>query len=259
MAIEVFNRFEKKYFVTEEQLGRVLDVIESRMEPDKHNIDRQVYTIRNIYFDTEDNQLIRNSLAKPLYKEKIRLRTYAGAGKEAKAFLEIKKKFNGLVNKRRTKMEAGEAIAFVENGGKIIYKPYMNPQVVKELSYMVSRYRLKPKVMIAYDRLAYFEKGNPDLRVSLDTNIRTRRDELDMNAGSHGRLLLPRNIWLMEIKTARAMPVWLTELLAEEGIRRVSFSKYGTEYKNYLKEQERESAKSKERTNMKGKDEVKYA
>ncbi|MCR5482770.1 MAG: VTC domain-containing protein, partial [Clostridia bacterium] len=65
MAIEVFNRFEKKYFVTEEQLERVLDVIESRMEPDKFNVNRQVYTIRNIYFDTEDNQLIRNSLAKP--------------------------------------------------------------------------------------------------------------------------------------------------------------------------------------------------
>ncbi|MCR5482435.1 MAG: polyphosphate polymerase domain-containing protein, partial [Clostridia bacterium] len=241
------------------QLERVLDVIESRMEPDKFNVNRQVYTIRNIYFDTEDNQLIRNSLAKPRYKEKIRLRTYAGAGKDAKAFLEIKKKFNGLVNKRRTKMEAGEAMAFVENGGKIIYKPYMNPQVVKELSYMVSRYKLMPKVMISYDRLAYFEKGNPDLRISLDTNIRTRRDELNMNAGIYGRLLLPENIWLMEIKTAKAMPVWLTEMLAEEEIRRVSFSKYGTEYKNYLKEQESKYAESKRTINKKEKVEVKYA
>ena len=258
MAIEVFNRYEKKYFVTEEQLNRVLDVIESRMEPDKHNINRSTYTIQNIYFDTEDNQLIRNSLEKPLYKEKIRLRTYAGAGKDGRAFLEIKKKFNGLVNKRRTRMEVAEAVNFVENGGKILYRDYMNPQVVKELSYMVSRQKLMPKVMIAYDRLAYFEKGNPDLRISLDTNIRTRRDELSMEAGTHGKLLLPRNIWLMEIKTAKAMPLWLTELLSEEKIRKVSFSKYGTEYKNYLKQQANEAALSNEKERVETR-EVKYA
>lgn len=240
MAIEVFNRFEKKYFVTQEQLSRVLDEIEKHMEPDKFNVGRKTYSISNIYFDTEDDALIRHSLAKPLYKEKIRLRSYGVPNSDDYGFLEIKKKFNGLVNKRRTKMKIKDAYRFVENGGTVAVEECMNTQVLKELAYMVSRYQLKPKVLLAYDRLAYFEKGNPDLRLSLDTNIRSRRTNVRLESGSYGKPLLEEGLWLMEIKTSKAMPIWLTELLNREKIRRVSFSKYGREFKNYINEKEAE-------------------
>ncbi|WP_245156663.1 polyphosphate polymerase domain-containing protein [Clostridium aminobutyricum] len=234
MAIEVFNRVEKKYFVRGDQMVKVLDEIEKHMTPDKFNKGRQTYSICNIYFDTEDDYLIRTSLAKPDYKEKLRLRTYGTPSKDEKAFLEIKKKVNRVVNKRRTTIGLQEAYRFVENGGKIALTDEMNPQVLKELAYMVQHYKLQPKVMIAYDRLAYFEKGNSDLRISFDTNIRSRRDHVKLEEGSYGVALLEPNIWLMEIKTASAMPLWLTKLLTEEKINQVSFSKYGTEYKKYM-------------------------
>jgi len=88
--------------------------------------------------------------------------------------------------------------------------------------------------MIAYDRLAYFEKGNPDLRISFDTNIRSRRDDLRLEEGNAGTLFIPNDMWLMEIKTASAVPLWLTSLLAQEDLYKTSFSKYGCEYKNYI-------------------------
>lgn len=234
MAIEVFNRFEKKYFVKEEQMTRVLSEIEKHMTPDKNNLNRETYSICNIYFDTENDDLIRTSLSKPVYKEKVRLRTYGVPKKDDIAFLEIKKKVQGLVNKRRTKIKIQDAYRFIENGGKIGVEQYMNVQVLRELSFMTQKYKLYPKVMIAYDRMAYFEKQNPDLRVSFDTNIRSRRNYLKLEEGTQGEPLLEAGTWLMEIKTAKAMPLWLTGLLSGEQIRQVSFSKYGTEFKNYL-------------------------
>jgi len=242
MAIEVFNRFEKKYFVTAEQLTRVLDEIEKHMSIDKNNINRQTYAICDLYFDTQDDYLIRTSLSKPIYKEKIRLRTYGIPSKEGKAFLELKKKVNGLVNKRRTQIELQEAYRFVENGGKVAITEEMNLQVLKELAYMVQRYQLYPKTIISYDRIAYFEKENPDLRISFDTNIRTRREHLKLEEGNFGRALMENNLWLMEIKTAKAMPMWLTDLLAREEIRRISFSKYGTEFKMYINNEKNKEA-----------------
>jgi hypothetical protein len=235
MAIEVFNRYENKYFLTEVMLNQVLAGVEQHMVPDKFNRDRKTYTIGNIYFDTADDHLIRTSLAKPAYKEKLRMRAYGVPGRNDKTFLEMKKKFNGLVNKRRTEIPLQDGYKFVENGGIVSLSEGMNPQVVREISCMIQRYgSLQPKVMIAYDRLAYFEKGNPDLRISFDTNIRSRRNNLRLEEGNEGALLLPRGIWLMEIKTASAVPLWLTSLLAQEDIYKTSFSKYGYEYKNYI-------------------------
>ena len=235
MAIEVFNRYENKYFLTEAMLNRVLAEVERHMVPDKFNRDRKTYTISNIYFDTADDYLIRTSLAKPKYKEKLRLRAYGVPGRNDKVFLEMKKKFSGLVNKRRTEIPLQDGYKFVENGGIVSLSEGMNPQVVREISCMIRRYgSLQPKVMIAYDRLAYFEKGNPDLRLSFDTNIRSRRDNLRLDEGNDGALLLPKGMWLMEIKTASAVPLWLTNLLAQEDIYKTSFSKYGYEYKNHI-------------------------
>lgn len=238
MTIEVFNRYEKKYFVTDEQLCNVLSEIEQHMTPDKHNPTGQTYPISNIYYDTSDDYLIRTSLAHPAYKEKLRLRTYGIPGQSDEAFLEIKKKVNGLVNKRRTSIGLQDAYRFMEEKGQELRRPLtgnsINPQVMKELIFMIHRYELMPKVMIAYDRLAYFEKGNPDLRVSFDTNIRGRRNDLRLEAGNFGRLIIPRGLWLMEIKTARAIPLWLAAMLSAREIRRVSFSKYGREYEQNL-------------------------
>lgn len=239
MAIEVFNRYEKKYLITEQQLPRVLDEVEKNMILDKNNINRKTYNICNLYYDTADDYLIRESLSKPIYKEKIRLRTYGTPKQEEKAFLEIKKKVNGLVNKRRTQIGLQDAYSFMKKG-ELFFSEGMNLQVVKELEYMIQHYDLLPKVMLAYDRIAYFEKDNPDLRISFDTNIRTRRENLKLEYGSYGEPLIKEGVWIMEIKTAKAMPLWLSNLLSKEEIKKVSFSKYGTEFKNYIKSRNQE-------------------
>ena len=110
----------------------------------------------------------------------------------------------------------------------------MNLQVVKEIEYFLQVYSLQPKVYLAYDRIAYFEKDNNDLRISFDQNIRTRRYDLDLSKGDYGENLLNGEVYLMEIKTSKAMPLWLTDMLTRYNIKKQSFSKYGTEFKKAI-------------------------
>ena len=235
MAIEIFNRYEHKYLLDRETYEKVIPIIERHMELDAYNEGRRPYTIANIYYDTGDDYLIRHSLESPDYKEKLRLRSYGVPDKKSTVFLEIKKKYRGLVNKRRTTLRLDEAYDFVKTGDEPEPREYMNKQVMDEINYFLHVYDLKPKVYLAYDRIAYFEKDNPDLRISFDKNIRARRYDVHLEDGDYGKKLLGGDMYLMEIKTAKAKPLWLTHMLSELGIKRVKFSKYGTEFKNMLK------------------------
>ncbi len=239
MAIEVFNRYEHKYLLDQDTYQKVIAVMDAHMDLDAYNQNHRPYTIANIYFDTDDHFLIRNSLSKPDYKEKLRLRSYGVPEMSAKVFLEIKKKYNGLVNKRRTRLLLKEAYDFLHSGEVPCIQDYMNPQVLREISYFLHFYSLSPKLYLAYDRIAYFEKGNPDLRISFDQNIRSRRYDLHLEDGDYGTPLLDSHTYLMEIKTARAKPLWLVHMLTELGIQRRSFSKYGTEFKNFINTKEK--------------------
>lgn len=232
MPTEVFNRYEHKYLMDKATYEKVLEVMDMHMTLDKHNKDHKPYTIANVYYDTPDDYLIRKSLSKPVYKEKLRLRSYGVPDADTKVFLEIKKKYNGIVNKRRSVLKLSEAYSLIKTGKMPEIKEYMNGQVLNEIAYFLSYYNLSPKVYLAYDRVAYFEQGNPDLRISFDMNIRSRRYNVALEKGDFGETLLDRDTYLMEIKTSRAKPLWLTNMLTELNIKRQSFSKYGTEFKN---------------------------
>ncbi len=232
MAIEVFNRYEHKYMLDRRTYERVIEIMDEHMTADSYNINHTPYTIANIYFDTKDDYLIRNSLSKPEYKEKLRLRSYGVPDMNSRVYLEIKKKFRGIVNKRRTMLELSEAYDFVSSGKAPVLKDYMNAQVLHEIEYFLKIYDLYPKLYIAYDRIAYFERDNNDLRISFDMNIRSRRHNLRLENGDYGERLINGDCYLMEIKTSLAKPLWLCDMLTELGIRRRSFSKYGTEFKN---------------------------
>lgn len=238
MAIEVFNRYEHKYLIDRKTFQEVIKIMDEHMEIDSHNINHTPYTIANIYFDTPDDYLIRTSLQKPKYKEKLRLRAYGIPNENSKVYLEIKKKFKGIVNKRRTTLRLSEAYSFVETGICPSPKEYMNTQVLHEIEYFLKIYDLSPKLYLAYDRIAYFEKENKDLRISFDTNIRSRRYDLKLENGDFGERLLDDDVYLMEIKTSLAKPLWLTHMLDEFGLQRKSFSKYGTEYKIMVNHQD---------------------
>ena len=236
MAIEVFNRYEEKYVLTQAEYDAIIGEIEANMDKDAHNEGDVFYPISNIYYDTSDFHLIRTSLMRPKYKEKLRLRSYGKIGGGDMAFLEIKKKYRGLVNKRRTKLIRSEAEEFLKTGVKPEVKDYMNAQVLNELTYFINRYKLRGAAFVGYDRLAFFGRGSSDLRISFDKNIRGRTYDLNLG-NTDGEPILGDGYYLMEIKTRFAKPLWLVHLLTQNNIQREHFSKYGTYYTMLLEKQ----------------------
>ncbi len=236
MAIEVFNRYENKYLLDENTFDKLRQRLSPCLELDPHNRSRDTYAITNLYYDTADSYLIRTSLQKPKYKEKLRLRAYGVPGANDLIYAEIKKKVAGLTNKRRSQLALADAYSFL--AAEIIpeRQPYQNPQVLQEIACLRSRQELMPALYLAYDRRAYFGAGQHDLRISFDCNIRSRRFDLTLEAGDYGQPLLDQGLWLMEIKTAQSIPVWLCRLLSEYKLYPVSFSKYGREYKQNLQQ-----------------------
>ncbi len=234
--INVFERHEIKYMITVEQRKQIMRGLEGKMIPDPHGES----TICNVYYDTPDFRLIRRSLEKPKYKEKIRLRSYGTPSEDTIVFLELKKKYKGVVYKRRIELPEKSAEEYMD--GKIgmdeLMKVIANksgPQIVSELDYFRKFYgSLKPEVYLCYDRCAYFSEEDDSLRITFDKNIRWRTDKVSLTKGPGGKTLLAPETSLMEIKTSSAMPVWLMKILSEAEARPSSFSKYGRAYQEIL-------------------------
>lgn len=220
MAEEIFNRVEKKYLINEEKYNKLLKILNNHMKKDKYD----KYTICNIYFDTKDNLLIRTSIEKPKYKEKLRLRSYGIPNKKDNVFMEIKKKYKKTVNKRRIILSYQDLLKYHEKG--II--PKTNKQIFNEITYMINHYKLIPTLYLAYDREAYLEKNN-NLRITFDKNIRFRCDNLTLKE-DYGEKLLNDDEYIMEIKVLNAYPLWLAHALSDLEIYPISFSKYGKIY-----------------------------
>lgn len=246
MAIEVFNRCEKKYLIDGTQYGCLQEKIRTHMEYDAYNPSGEQYKICNIYYDTGQDTLIRHSIEKPVYKEKLRIRSYGSPKEQDMIFVELKKKYKGIVNKRRTAMPLSDAYAYLD--GRLLKEEVLaknsgiNRQVLEEIDYFKQLYRMSPKLYLSYDRIAYWDKENPDFRLTFDCNITTRRKEVRLEAGSYGTQLLPRGIYLMELKVNQAVPLWFAKLMSELQIYPISFSKYGSEYKAMLRSQVAEAA-----------------
>ncbi len=244
MAIEVFNRKEIKYQVSDEMSEKLLADLAPYINADAYSRNGATYLICNIYYDTPTNELIRRSLDKPIYKEKLRLRSYGLKNPDEKVYLEIKKKYKGLVNKRRTGIIMSDAYRFVETGrftnsdGTEEIPEFMNAQVTKELAYMIGRNPgIAPALYLSYERAAFFAKDDPEIRITFDRNIITRRYDLGLHYGNYGDKLIPDDLRIMEIKVGQAFPRWLIEVLSKYKVYPQSFSKYGTEYTGYCHKQ----------------------
>lgn len=234
MAIEVFNRYENKYMLESQIAFQLQRKLSEHMQLDDYNKAHETYTVTNLYYDTADSYLICSSMAKPHYKEKLRLRAYGVPTQDSLVFAEVKKKVFGLVNKRRTELKLDEAYAFLLSGLMPAPQPYQNRQVMGEIAYMLKAHDLKPVVYLAYDRKAYFDSDGCDLRISFDCKIRTRRHDLRLEAGDCGTPIIKADQCLMEIKSAHSLPLWLCHLLSENAIYPIGFSKYSTEYLGML-------------------------
>lgn len=226
MAQYIFSRTEKKYAVPphlyEEIKARVLEFMDA--DPTY-----PIYTLCNVYFDTDSYELARRSIEKPVFKEKLRVRSYGTPTPDSKVYVEVKKKYKGVVYKRRAGMTYTEAQAFLLHG----LAP-KDTQIIRELDYTRRFYDLKPKVYLAYDREAFSGKNNPDLRLTFDNHIRFRLEDIALSKGAQGTELLPDGTRIMEIKAVGAFPPEIVRLLADFKLTPFSFSKYGTIYKQYI-------------------------
>ena len=221
-----FERYEKKYLLTAQQKAFLLDGMRPYIKVDRYSN----YTICNIYYDTEDWQLIRASLEKPVYKEKLRVRSYGVPDETDSVFVELKKKYDGVVYKRRITAELSEVAPFLD--GELPAERY--GQIGRELAWFQSFYRTEPRVFIGYDRQAFTGIDDPSLRITFDTNLRWRTTDLSLSAGDHGAPITMAGDALLELKLPAACPLWLSRLLSEAGAFPVSFSKYGSCYQNDL-------------------------
>ncbi len=220
---ETFKRYETKYILTEYQYKLLRQRLQGHMCVDSYGKS----TISNIYFDTPDSLLIRTSLEKPVYKEKLRLRSYGVPNYGDTTFIELKKKYDGIVYKRRESMELAQAENYLYG-----LKPApQSTQILREIDWFLHYYKnIIPAMYISYDRIAMYGMEDKNLRLTFDTNILWRTEDLHLQSGVWGTPLLKRCEYLMEIKIPSAMPLWFSHILDELRIYPVSFSKYGKAY-----------------------------
>lgn len=227
MYQSVFKRYELKYLLTQQQKALLLQEMKPYMKLDQYG----KTTIRNIYFDTDNYRLIRHSLEKPAYKEKLRIRSYAKAELADPVFVELKKKYDSVVYKRRVVMPQQQATRWLCDG---IAHPEKS-QIADEIDYFCSFYQnLHPTVFLSYEREAYYSVSGDDFRVTFDENILSRQEDISLSADIWGTPLLPEGMVLLELKTPGGIPLWMSRFLSRQGIFKTSFSKYGTAYRNQI-------------------------
>ena len=232
----VFKRYEIKYKITGAQKAKIMKAMEPYMEADRYGKS----TIRNIYFDTDDYILARHSIAKPDYKQKLRIRSYSRADADSTVFVELKRKYDHLVYKRRVGVTEKEAVDWICRGKSV---GMHEDQRSREIDYFLSLYDgIRPALYLCYDREAYRMKDGSDFRVTFDTNILCREHDLSLESDPYGTSILEDGMVLMELKCSGGLPLWMVRILSKERIYKTSFSKYGTAYCSFMEETPAERA-----------------
>lgn len=223
----VFKRYELKYMMTAKQRMAVIEAMLPHMRLDDYGHT----TIRNIYFDTDNYRLVRRSIEKPVYKEKLRIRSYRQVNAQDTVFIELKKKYDDVVYKRRETLTHIDALEWLVKETPFPYKS----QIGDEIDYFFEYYQgLKPKVFLSYEREAFYSLDGSDFRVTFDENILARQENLLLSENVWGQKLTDDDCVLMEIKTSGGIPLWMTKVLTSHGICKTSFSKYGTAYRRLI-------------------------
>lgn len=221
-----FKRYEKKYLLSREQYERLFAALKDHLVPDQYFRS----TVCSLYYDTDDYALIRHSIEAPVYKEKLRLRSYGVPERDGEVFIELKKKFRGMVYKRRVAMGAADAAAYLAGEAP----PPERSQMTREIDWFLHENKVSPKAFIACDRTAWVAKEDSELRITFDENLRWRETELDLTRGAAGESLTAPGCVLMEIKIPGTAPLWLARLLSDQALFPTGFSKYGTCYKDHI-------------------------
>ena len=221
--IVVMKRYELKYIMSPQQTAYLQQQLVGHMVLDKYGRT----SIASLYYDTPDYRLIRTSIEKPPFKEKVRLRSYGLATADSTVFLELKRKTEGIVYKRRVATTVDSVNAFFRGQGEIC----ADGQIAREITYFRDYYRtLVPATLVIYDRMAYYQPDG-DLRLTIDHAPRYRVTDLDLSTSMEGTPLLPAGYTILEVKVQEAVPLWLCHILSAGEIYKGSFSKVGEAYK----------------------------
>ena len=229
--VNTFERMEKKTTLPTARVEEFKARISPYMDYDVHNRDGKPYMICNIYYDAADEHVIRNSVALPPYKEKLRLRSYGVPTAETQIFLELKKKQAGVGTKRRARLALQDVYAYLETGVHPAELPYADEQVLREIDYYRSHETVEPRVYISYLRTAFHGREDPSFRVTLDSDILARRHDLRLELGRYGTPLLTEGTTLLEVKFSGAVPFWFARVMSDFGLSFHTFSKVGTDFK----------------------------
>lgn len=223
MGQSVFKRVEQKYILSREQYELLQDMVNSRFNKDKY-YESKIY---NLYFDNDNNDLVINSIEKPIYKEKIRLRSYGEVKSDNDiVYLEMKQKYKSVVYKRRVMMTLWEYNNYISRG--II--PKRDGQIMKEIDYYINYYKLKSNVFVAYDRLSYYSKEDVNFRMTFDNNLRYRLGNLNLCDDENDRKYFDDDVYIMEVKSMDSLPLWFVDVMSKNQIYPGSFSKVGNIY-----------------------------
>ena len=218
----IFKRYEKKYRINSDEYTKLMSLIRDKLVSDKYGRS----TLCSLYLDTPEYLLIRNSIDAIAYKEKLRLRSYGVPNDDKNIFFEIKKKYKGVVYKRRVSIHKNDAFKYIESG----VLPF-DSQIMREIDYLMKFYRQpKPNVCILCEREAFFSIEDKNVRLTFDENLRYRIGFPNSENINEGTPLINRDEYIMEIKTPGAMPLWLAHALSECEIYPVKFSKYAHAY-----------------------------
>lgn len=232
MDTKVFDRVEKKYLISKKQKKEILKEVQKNMEKDGYFKSG----VMNIYFDTDNFDLIVKSIDNPDFKEKLRARSYEGYDK---VFLEIKTKMKQkeyrvgykrrflITHKDYQKLVAGKKTA-LELAEQMI-ETNNDLQIAKEVDYILNYFDLKPRILVYYDRESYVSSDG--LRITFDENLSYRDTDLSFIKKSSDKKYFKddKNI-IMEVKAHGVMPLWLVKLLSNEQAYPVRFSKIGKIY-----------------------------
>lgn len=227
VAIETFRRREHKYLITTEQYVQLVQLISSYLRPDRHGINGK-YTVTTLYFESLDHKIYIETKNKLQFRQKLRLRVYDKTNISGNAFFEIKQKYEKAVNKRRVVIPLGEAYRYLANESSLALSEtnISNQHVFYEIDDFRKLYALQPEMVVSYERHAFHHIEDADLRVTFDLNLRCRNDDLYVEHGPHGEHFIDSNLVILEIKTSKTVPHWLTQALQDLHCEKRSVSKF---------------------------------
>ncbi|WP_223701248.1 polyphosphate polymerase domain-containing protein [Sutcliffiella deserti] len=229
MAKEIFTRYELKYLIPNEVYLKLAEAILPYTRFDSFGEEGK-YNIVSLYFDSPNNDIYYETRNKLFFRQKLRLRVYDKVTRTDSAFFEIKQKYKNVVNKRRTKISLQDAYRYLDQEGSSLPTnlAISNPQIMNEVHSFRNLYKLKPEVVVSYDRQAFQGIYDDDLRITFDFNLTCRSQDLHIENGSYGTHFVEPGLVILEVKVTHSVPLWLSRLLSDLECPRKSVSKFCT-------------------------------